>query len=221
MSQQINLFNPLFLKQKHYFSVLMMLQSIAVLMAGLAAFYGYALQQETLLERQAANSVRENALQNERLTKFSTEFSPGAAQKQAEADQRALVSAIAARETLLRDMQSGALGNAAGYSEYLRAFARQIVSGVWLTGVDIEEGAQNLTLKGNALQADLIPAFIRRLGAESVLRGRPFQSLRISPAAAGTDGKSPGAPAYVAFRLSSTELPSGSAAGDEPHGGGQ
>ena len=220
MSQQINLFNPLFLKQKKYFSALTMLQSLVLLIAGLAIFHCYALQQEAVLERQAADSVRENTLQTERLSKYSAEFSPGAAQKQAEADLREAVVAIAARETLLRQMQSGALGNATGYSEYLRAFARQIVSGVWLTGVDIEGGAQDLTLKGNALQADLIPTFISRLGAESVLRGRQLESLTISRAA-GTERASPGAPAYVAFRLSSTDLPPASSADNEPQGGAQ
>jgi len=221
VSQQINLFNPQFLKQKKYFSALMMLQSVAVLLAGLALFYGYALQQEAELARQAAASVQENAVQSERLNKFSAEFAPGAAQKQAEAELQEAAAAIAARETLLRQMQSGALSNAAGYSEYLRAFARQIVSGVWLTGVEIEEGAQSLTLKGNALQADLIPAFIGRLGAEPVLRGRQLESLSISQAAPASVGKSPAAPAYVAFRLSSSDLLSASAAGNESQGGGQ
>ena len=219
MSQQINLFNPLFLKRKKYFSALMMLQSVAVLIAGLAIFQVYVMRQEALLARQAAASVRENAFQSERLSKFTAEFSPGRTRTQAEADLRVAVAGVAERETLLRQIQSGALGDGAGYSEYLRAFARQIVMGVWLTGLDIEEGAQNLTLKGNALQADLIPVFISRLRAESVLRGRQLESLSIIQAAAGTEGKSPGAPAYVAFRLSSTELPAASA--NEPQGGGR
>ncbi len=219
MSQQINLFNPLFLKQKKYFSALMMLQSTVVLMVGLAVFQGYAMQQEALLERQVAATVRETASQIERLGRVSAEFSPGDAQKQAEAELSETSAAVAARESLLRQMQSGT--RSTGYSEYLRAFARQVVNGVWLTGVDIEEGARNLTLKGNALQAELIPAFISRLGAEAVLRGASFESLSISQAGTVTEGKSPGALAYVAFRLSSTDLPHEPVAENEPQGGGR
>lgn len=205
MSQQINLFNPLFIKRVKYFSVLTMLQSLAFLMVGLAVFYSFSLDQETALERQAADSLRESAFQKDRLTRLSAGYTPGASQKRAEEDLRAAETAIAARESLLRKIQSGTLENSAGYSEYLRAFARQIVNGVWITGVTIEEGTQNLTVTGKALQADLVPVFIGRLGAESVLRGRTFDSLSISQTLTEPERKSATAPAYVAFRLSSTD----------------
>ena len=42
MSQQINLFNPVFLKQKKYFSVIAMGQALAMIAVGSALFYGYA-----------------------------------------------------------------------------------------------------------------------------------------------------------------------------------
>jgi len=221
VSQQINLFNPLFLKRKEYFSVLTMLQALALLLVGLAVFYGFALQQEGVLERQAADSIRENALQKERLSRLTAEYSPGAAQKQAEEELRTVEAAVTARESLLGQIQSGTLHHAAGYSEYLRAFARQIVSGVWLTGVNIDGGAQNLTLTGNALQADLVPAFIRRLSAEEVLRGRTFSALSITQSTGGAERKGAGATAVVAFRLSSTELPEESGAARDSSGGAQ
>jgi Tfp pilus assembly protein PilN len=206
VSQQINLFNPLFVKRVKYFSVLTMLQSLAFLIVGLAAFYGYSLEQEAALERQTADSLRESAFQKERLARLSAGYSPGASQKQAEEELRATESAIAAREALLRKIQSGTLEKTAGYSEYLRALARQIVNGVWITGVTIEEGSQNLTLTGKALQADLVPVFIGKLGAESALRGRTFDSLVISQTLTDAERKSASPPAYVAFRLSSSEV---------------
>ena len=85
MSQQINLFNPLFLNQKKYFSARTMLQSLAVLVAGLVAISAYVLQQETMLERQAAASSRENVLQNERLASTPAAFPPGECQERAHA----------------------------------------------------------------------------------------------------------------------------------------
>ena len=42
MSQQINLFNPVFLKQKKYFSVMTMLQALGLIVLGSIVFYGYA-----------------------------------------------------------------------------------------------------------------------------------------------------------------------------------
>ena len=75
-------------------------------------------------------------------------------------------------------------GAAAGYSEYLRAFARQTVPGLWLTSVQIAEGGAQLTMSGHALEADLVPVLIARLKRESLLRGRPLQALAITRSAA-------------------------------------
>ena len=52
MSQQINLFNPLFLKQKKYFSARTMLQGLAIILVVLLAFQGVLIFQLRLLERQ-------------------------------------------------------------------------------------------------------------------------------------------------------------------------
>ena len=42
MSQQINLFNPIFLKQKKYFSVVTMLQALLLIVLGSMLFFAYA-----------------------------------------------------------------------------------------------------------------------------------------------------------------------------------
>ena len=42
MSQQINLYNPLFLKQEKHFSARTMAQALGIIALALAALYGYA-----------------------------------------------------------------------------------------------------------------------------------------------------------------------------------
>ena len=58
MSQQINLFNPLFLRKEKYFSVRTMLQSLGLIALGLAVLYAYALMQTRELERLAGDYGR-------------------------------------------------------------------------------------------------------------------------------------------------------------------
>ena len=53
MSQQINLFNPLFLRKEKYFSARTMAQSLALIVLGLVALWGYALVQTRGLQRVA------------------------------------------------------------------------------------------------------------------------------------------------------------------------
>ena len=55
MSQQINLYNPLFLRKQKYFSARTMLQSLGLIAGGLLVFYVYALFQTRGLEQLAKN----------------------------------------------------------------------------------------------------------------------------------------------------------------------
>ncbi len=206
MSQQINLFNPLFLKQKKYFSTVTMLQALGLLLLGTVVFYGFALWQDRMLSRQMLESTYAYEQQKQRFAKVTAELNPEKREAQFEQDLKSTEAAIASRQALLRQLQTGSMGNAAGYSEYLRAFARQTVQGLWLTGIHIVEGGDRLTLSGRALQADLIPVLIRRLKEESVLRGRPLEALSIARSGAGGTG---GGRAIVDFTVSSQALPEG------------
>lgn len=206
MSQQINLFNPLFLKQKKYFSVVTMARAIAVLVSGLAIFYLYAVVQDGKLSQRAEESTRSYDLQKDRFIRVSAELAPGKIDTQLEQDLRAAEAAVAGRQNLLREMQTGVMGNTAGYSEYMRAFARQAVQGLWLTGIQIAEGGEQLALDGRALQPDLLPTYIRRLNGEAAMRGRPFESLTIARVTTKPEGpkNAPAPLPGVEFRLTSS-----------------
>ena len=71
MSQQINLFNPIFLKQKKYFSVLTMLQALGLIVLGSALFFAYALYQVAQLSRQADEMSKRYAAEQTKLANFS------------------------------------------------------------------------------------------------------------------------------------------------------
>jgi hypothetical protein len=204
VSQQINLFNPLFLKQKRYFSALTMSQALGLLVLGLAVFYGFASWQDLSLARQVAQSERAYEQQKQQLAKLTAELGPQKVETQLDRDLKNTEAAIASRQALLREVQTGVMGTSAGYSEYLRAFARQTVQGLWLTSIQIAEGGAQLSMSGRALQADLVPVLIGRLKQESVLRGRPLQALAITQSAAG--GKGAARP-VVDFTVSSLGSP--------------
>jgi hypothetical protein len=115
-------------------------------------------------------------------------------------------------------LQGGALGNTAGYAEYFRAFSRQNVSGLWLTGVSINGAGNDIGVQGRAMQATLIPNYIARLTGERVMRGKTFASLDIGRPEArsrgGFIGAGPAAAPFVEFSLQSTaqEAPNETAA---------
>ena len=76
MSQQINLFNPIFMKQRKYFSLLAMLQALGMIIAGSLIFYGYAIYQVDQLNRQSQENTKRYNAEQLRLARSLTEFSP-------------------------------------------------------------------------------------------------------------------------------------------------
>lgn len=82
-----------------------------------------------------------------------------------------------ARTELMALLDSGALGATEGFSGQMRALARQSAAGLWLTGFDLSPG--QVELQGRALSAELVPAYLRRLGGEKAMEGISFNGLRI------------------------------------------
>ena len=100
----------------------------------------------------------------------------------------------------------------------MRALARQSVGGLWLTGFSITNGGNDVTLRGRMLNADLLPRFLGRLGAEKSFEGRGFRSLAIDqpkqadvPAAINVASPGaappplPAAPAYLMFEIATRD----------------
>jgi hypothetical protein len=207
MSQQINLFNPIFLKQKKYFSVLTMLQALGLIVLGSALFYGYAVYQVAQLSNQADEMSKRYADEQKKLVNISNEFSPQRAGQLLEEELKQLEKQAAMQDSTLNLLKSGVIGNTEGYSEYMRAFARQSIRGLWLTGFDIVGDGTQMTLSGAALQPQLVPAYIQRLGKEKVMQGKTFAVLQMQQPK--KDGER-AVPRYVEFSLHS------SAAAEEP-----
>ena len=200
MSQQINLFNPQFLEKRKYFSAMTMVQALGLLLLGIVAFYGFAVWNERDLARRATESSRAYELQKQQFAKASADLNPDKREAQIDQDLKNVEAAIALRKVLLSEIQSG---GAYVYSEYLRAFARQSVQGLWLTGIQIGESGGPMTLSGRALQPDLVPVLISRLQREAVLKGRPLEALVITRSVTATEPKR----AIVDFTLTSPAQP--------------
>jgi hypothetical protein len=204
MSQQINLFNPLLLQPKKYFSALTMAQTLGILLLALFAVYGALAYQTRQLERRAFDGEAALKADQERLLAVTKQFSP-AGRSKALADELARTEReVDMRARLLDSMRVGELGNTEGVSRFFTAFARQTVPGVWLTGVTIAAGGHELALRGRALQPDLVPQYLRALNREEVMKGRSVTELKLAahePRPA-PGGKPPAGPdRFVEFSL--------------------
>lgn len=180
MSQQINLFNPAFEKQKQVLSAATMAQGLLlILLAGIGLNW-YGARQLAVVQRAADASKATLDAREARRAKVIGDYpvrqkdpAIGQALLQTEAERAALLEAQ-------KILAGGELGNTQGYSAYFRAFANGRVDGLWLTGANIVGAGSQIGLHGRALQAALIPAYINALGKEPVLKGKSFARLDIA-----------------------------------------
>lgn len=208
MSQQINLYSPIFRKQTKIFSATTMVQGLGLIVLVVALFYYYVAAQGSLLELRVAESGQRLKSEIERVKLYGARESPAERVKLLADRKKALEQTLASQSQVLEAFKAGAFGRSEGYSDTLRALARVSVDGVWLTRVGFAEGSGELSLSGRAMRAELVPTYIQRLRADKVLRAQPFALLEMTrlgaqPAAGGK----PPPPPFVEFTLSSGAEP--------------
>lgn len=179
MTRQINLYNPTLRLKREWLTGASLLNGIGVMVVLLGLYGGVVRWENQQLTEEANRIGGELGGMQEEVTRLGQEI---ASRKVSNETQTALQQAEAAlqgRERVQEALGSGALGSPEGFSEFLRAFARQTQDGLWMVGLQMAEGGRNITLEGRTLNPDQIPGYIRGLNSEPTLRGRPFQALNV------------------------------------------
>ena len=211
MSQQINLFNPIFLKQKKYFSALTMVQGLGLILLGCLLLTAYAEFQLSLRTREAGASAAQLLKTKGQLITISAQFAPHQSDPMLDKEIGETEADIKSVQGVFDALQSGDFGNTKGYSGYFRAFSRQIVDGLWLTGISIYGAGHDINLSGRALNPELVPYYLTRLKRETEMKGKSFAELDIQTpkidASKNLDlkvAKPPALAPYIEFNLQSS-----------------
>jgi hypothetical protein len=217
MSQNINLFSPAFRKQRQLLTLATVVQCLSITLAALFGYHYYLQQQANGLVAELSSS--EGLLKSQRAFVETMKGKPDAPKPDAQLD--ADIARYENELKLAREsvdaLKGGAFGNQRGFAEYLRAFSRQSLNGLWLTGFTIVGGSE-LEIHGRVLSPELLPDYIQRLNQEQVLAGRSFARLEMSrpkpePVTASEAAKDKGkdakktvrAPRFLEFSLATTD----------------
>lgn len=208
MSQQINLYNPAFEQQRQWLSLNTFGAALAMLILLIAAASVFSGLRNEALAKQERASAAQLAQLKEQAEKMTAQIGARKRDPRLLEELGRVQADLDAGAEVLAVLQGGALGNTAGYSDYLRAFARQSFDGLWLTGFSIAGAGQEVTIEGRALQAELVPDYLKRLNRESIMQGRAFADLTIQAPQpdAGTQAGSDRAE-FLEFRLSTYSEP--------------
>ena len=201
MSQNINLYNPLFEPRREWLSfnvaAAVILAVLGLIAAGsIAANWRY---HSLVRQEQAASQRLANA--KEEMTRLANQLAGRQKDPQLLAELDRAQAELKSRDEVIAVLQGGALGNTSGYSEYLRAFARQSIEGLWLTGFSISGAGHHVVIEGRTLRADLVPDYLQRLNCERILQGSTFAEMQMQqPVQDGGDKKS-SEPVFLEFKL--------------------
>lgn len=175
--QQVNLYQPIFRKQKKVFSALALAQAVVLVIVALAGIYAYSRWQLVALDNALASAQGQRTETQARLAEIQRTTPPRAR------DQRLVraVEDLQAQNELKRRslaMLEADLGTArVGFVGQLEGLARQKVDGVWLTHLAFSDGGNGIGLAGNAVAPELVPRYLQRLSAEESFTGTQFRTF--------------------------------------------
>lgn len=205
MNQQVNLYLPEFRPSRDWLTaanLLIVTAVVCLLLAGVSGYdqwrLGQLQQQQSRLQSQLDQQTRETEALEQQL-----EQREGNARLEQELETRR--ERLQRTSSLLDFLQGARLGNTIGFSPMMKDLARASFDGLWLTGVDIRDGGDTVSLAGRALRSAMVPDFIGRLSnGESELHSRRFNRFlgqRGEEASAADDESGARADAIYAFEL--------------------
>ena len=180
MMQEINLYQPMFRKQKVHFSAVTMLQVSAFFLIVFTGSYFFQAAKIKPYQRQITEIESEIIELGTQLATMQVAKESKSKNTLLENEIEKLTKELGQRERISAILASRSFGNSSGFSSYLESFARGHVKGTWLTDVTIKEGGTSLGLKGKTLSSELVPVYIQRLTDEQSLKGSSFNVLELA-----------------------------------------
>jgi hypothetical protein len=205
MTQNINLISTDFHQPKVPLSLATLAKCLGLVLLALfvVQFYlQYEVNRLTAQLRTVQEQIKDQRAQAEKLTGLAAARKPD---PQLEAEIAKLEPELRQAQEAMSALKGGSFGSQQGFSEYLRAFSRQSVDGLWLTGFNITGGGE-IEMRGRVLRPDLVPSYLQRLSREEVLAGRSFARFDMSrPVEPAVADKKPAAARFLEFSLFTRE----------------
>jgi hypothetical protein len=182
MSQQINLYDPALERHRDWLA-LHYVAGVAAVLAVLVGALGFVARADLpALQAQAARGEDQLKAAREQITTLGQQVAgrkPDARLEQEIATRRLL---LAARGEVLATLRQSLGPQARSFADYLRGFARQNVTGLWLTGFAVDAASGGMEIHGRTLDPALLPEYIRRLDQEKAFEGQTFAALKLDVA---------------------------------------
>ena len=179
MSQQINLYEDR-LRPRHELATARNLSVCALLLLFLVTALALWTRADADHKSEAATAVRkQQSEEQEKLVALSKMMAERKVSPALTTEIEVTKAMLAARMEVMDVLDSGKLGNVSGFSAFMSGFARQAQNELWLTGFSVVQGGEEIEIRGRLLDPARLPAYVQRLSAEPVFKGRRFAALEM------------------------------------------
>jgi Tfp pilus assembly protein PilN len=201
MTQQINLYNPILLAPRRYFSARAMVQALGLVTLVLVLVCVWLQASTVALRRDRLASARAQDSERERLTQ-ALAASPAASGAALEQELAHLQQVVTQRRLLLDELSRGRVVEGRSHSAMLRLIAQTVPAPVWLTDIRLVEG--RIELSGMTVQTEALRPWLSRLAGDPLTAGQHLATVKVERATAGAANGVPAGVDTWSFQLVSS-----------------
>lgn len=206
MSQQINLYHPIFRKQEKKFSAKTMLQAVAIIVGALMLIGGYSTYRIGILKKELRQADIQNTAVLRRLEQLTRNSSGKTINQKIDDEIKRLEQEIAASTQIQAILKQGVFTNTKGFSRYFVALSKGNIKGLWLTHIEITGAATALTLEGMSNAPYLVPRYLQRLSGQQGLADIEFRAFEVAQPESDDSTKSKPNSRVMAFRIATASV---------------
>ena len=210
MPQQINLFTPILLTRKRYFSSRAMALALLVFLVLGGALCAYGVwslntSSEALKRELTARSAQRESLQRA-ITARGASSTPNLESVLKEL--QVAEGELQQREALLDDLRRGLVSVGGGHAARMRLIAQSIPAAVWITEVIADD--RQLEVRGFTSEPSTLNQWVARLGQSPLLQGQSLAAVKVERSLVN------GANVWTFSLLSAASVPVTAASGGRP-----
>ena len=210
MPQQINLFTPILLTRKRYFSSQAMAVALLVflVLGGALCAYGvWSLNSSSeVLKRELTSRASERELLVNAIKAHNSGSLPSLDAVLTE--KKLLDAQLQQREAILEQLRRGLVPSGGGHAARMRLVAQSIPAAVWITEIVADD--LQLEVRGFTAEPSTLNEWVARLGQSPLLKGQSLAAVKVERAPGD------GAKLWSFSLLSATSVPSAAASGVVP-----
>jgi len=178
--QHINLFSQLDRQVEPPFSANQQLKVLAVLVVVLLLSYFALLYSSGGLEDELMAAKKEQQSITTERDALKTQIVKLQQDENLVGEIAALEQGVIFRREMLASIDPDEDAKAKDFSEHLSGLARQHISGLWFTHIQLHKNGRQIVLQGRIQQPEFLPRFLKKLSNEPVFAGQSFKVLKMS-----------------------------------------